>query len=125
MNLKYKQLTLNESLKIIKENNYCHIAFSKNNKPYLLPMNYNIYKNENYNNVCYFEMMSLRKCKKMEIIEKNNFVNINVEEVVDNCVFSVMCYGRVINIKPYNDFIIKIIIKIDYISGRVISNNFI
>ena len=124
MNLKYKQLTLNESLKIIKENNYCHIALSKNNKPYLLPMNYNIYKNENDNNGCYFEMLSLRKCKKMEIIEKNTFVNINVEEVVDNCVFSVMCYGRVINIKPFNDFIIKIIIKIDYISGRVISNNF-
>lgn len=124
MNLKYKQLTLNESLRIIETNNYCHMALCNNNKPYLLPMNYNIYKNEHDNNGCYLEMISLIKCKKMEIITKNNFVNINVEEVVDNCVFSVMCYGRVINIKPFNDYIIKIIIKIDYISGRVISNNF-
>ena len=124
MNLKYKQLTLNEALKIIETNNYCHIALSKNNKPYLLPMNYNIYKNKNDSDGCYLEMMSLKKCKKMDIITNNNFININIEEAMENCVFSVMCYGRVININPYNDFINTIIIKIDYITGRVISNNF-
>lgn len=118
MNLSYKQLTLNESLEIIESNNYCHMGLSKNNKPYIVPMNYNSYKEKD----CYYiELLSSRKCKKMEIINDNNFINICIEEVLDNSFFSVMCYGRVVNVCPYNDYIVKIIIKLDYVSGRIIS----
>jgi len=121
MNLSYKQLSLNESIKIIESNNYCHVALSLNNKPYVIPMNYKFIKNNE--NIYFIELLSLKYCKKMQIIENNNFVNINIEETFNNSMFSVICYGRVVNINPYNDYIVKMIIKLDYVSGRIISEN--
>ena len=125
MNLVYKQLSLSESLNILKNNNYCHIGFSYNNKPYIVPINYGLMiKNDNNQNLYYIEINSLKNCKKMNIINANNFVVINVEEAIESSVFSVLCYGRIIEVKEYNDVICKLIIKIDYITGRIISNSY-
>ena len=124
MNLVYKQLTLSESLNIISNNNYCHMGLSYNNKPYIIPINYSLIKkvdSNNHNNY-FFEILCLKNCKKMNIINMNNFVNINVEEALESSVFSVLCYGRVVDIKPYDEKINKLIIKIDYVTGRIISN---
>jgi len=121
MNLTYKQLSLNESLRILERNSFCHIALSNNNKPYIVPINYKFINNNSDYSV---EILSLIKCKKMDIISNNNFVIINVVEAANNSMSSVIGYGRVIDLKICNDFITKINIKIDYVTGRIISNNF-
>jgi hypothetical protein len=46
---------------------------------------------------------------------------INIEEVMDNCVFSVMCYGRVINVKvtkPYDKLLDAEAVRVVSMSPR-------
>ena len=45
----------------------------------------------------------------------NNFVNINIEEALESSVFSVLCYGRVVDIKPYDESS-----KPKYYNGKVV-----
>ncbi len=120
MNLKYKEITLNESLSIIESKNYCHVGLCFNNKPYIIPMNYKVFKQDN---IYYIVLTSLKNCKKMDIITNNRFVNINIQEVLNDGVFSIMCYGIVTKIETLNQYVNNIFIKLDYVTGRVISSN--
>ena len=121
MNLFYKQITLNESLKIISSNNYCHLGLSLNNKPYVIPMNYNII---NEHNKMFIELISLKNTKKINILNNNCFVNVCVEEVLDSSVISVICYGKAIKINSFDNDKVKIVIQIENITGRIICNNY-
>ncbi len=121
MNLFYKEITLNESLKIISSNNYCHLGLSLNNKPYVIPMNYNI-KNEH--NKIFIELISLKNTKKINILNNNCFVNVCVEEVLDSSVISVICYGKAIRINSFDNDKVKVVIQIENITGRIICNNY-
>lgn len=116
MNLNYKEITTNECANIVNNNNYCHIAFCMNNKPYILPINYQVI---NDNGLC-LQLFSLRSCKKMNILENNRFVNVCIEEVIDNSVISVICYGYVNLIENINDYMVKLEVKIEHLTGRVI-----
>lgn len=120
MNLLYKQLTVNESIKIINSNNYCHLGLSSNNKPYVIPMNYKVI---NEQDKLYIELVSLKNTKKINILYNNCFVNICVEEVLDSSVISVICYGKVFAINNFDNDKVKILIQIENISGRIICSN--
>lgn len=120
MNLSYKELTINESFKILSQNNYCHIAFSKNDKPYLIPMSYEFHK---INDIYYIKIVTLKNCKKMNYLNGNKFVNINIQEVINNSVISIMVYGVVYTIEDLNELMYNVYIKLDHITGRLISNN--
>lgn len=120
MNLLYKQLTVNESIKIINSNNYCHLGLSSNNKPYVIPMNYKVI---NEQNKIYIELVSLKNTKKINILNNNGFVNICVEEVLDSSVISVICYGKVFIINNFDNDKVKILIQIENITGRIICSN--
>lgn len=120
MNLFFKALTLNESLKILETNNYCHLSLSMNNKPYTIPINYKLVREMDKINI---EVLSLKNTKKINILNYNNFVNISVEEVFESSVFSVISYGRVTRIEDYDNNIVKINIQVENITGRIISSN--
>ncbi len=120
MNLLYKQLTVNESIKIINSNNYCHLGLSSNNKPYVIPMNYKVI---NEQDKIYIELVSLKNTKKINILNNNCFVNICVEEVLNSSVISVICYGKVFAINNFETDKVKILIQIENITGRIICSN--
>lgn len=120
MNLLYKQLTVNESIKIINSNNYCHLGLSSNNKPYVIPMNYKVI---NEQDKIYIELVSLKNTKKINILNNNCFVNICVEEVLNSSVISVICYGKVFAINNFDNDKVKILIQIENITGRIICSN--
>lgn len=121
MNLNYKQLTISECIKIICNNNYCHISCCINNKPYLIPMNYEIINHSS--NELYLQIISIKNCKKMNILANNNLINICVEETCNDSVLSVICYGFVCNVEEVNNYVVKINVKVEHMTGRLISKN--
>lgn len=124
MNLCFKNISLNECIDVIKNNNYCHIAMSKNNKPYLIPLNYSLFSKRDYDNKeqYYVKIISLCNSKKVSIIKENNFVNILIEEYIENSVISVLGFAHLDSFEQINQLMVSMSFKLDYLTGRVISN---
>ncbi len=67
---------IKEKLSIIDENNVMALAMVDGDKPYVIPMNYG-YTYEN-DKLCLY-MHCAKKGKKLEVLEKNNNVSIEID----------------------------------------------
>lgn len=77
MRRKDKEITDKKEIeKILKEAKICRIAFSENNKPYIVPVNYGY-----ESNTLYFH--SAKEGKKIDILGKNNFICFEVETDIE------------------------------------------
>ena len=73
MRRKDKEITDKEEIEsIINEANVCRIAFSDNNVPYIIPVNFG------YKDNCLY-IHSAKEGKKIDIIEKNNDVCFEID----------------------------------------------
>ena len=103
-----KQIADQDEIKSILENNtICRIAFSENNNPYLVPMNYGYYENKMY-------LHSAKEGKKIKMLETNNQIcfeitdSIEIVESKNACNFgtkyrSVIGFGKMIPVSDTNE----------------------
>ena len=70
----------NDLIKMIKENNVCRLAFFDDEFPYIVPLNYGLYYNEN-------ELLLIfhgaKQGKKIDLMKKNNNVRFEIDRVGD------------------------------------------
>ena len=72
---------------ILTSNKICRIAFSSNNKPYLIPMNYGYSKNSLY-------LHSAKEGKKIDYIKNNNQVCFEITDSIAPMASDKICnYG--------------------------------
>lgn len=111
----YRCLNSNEIFDVIKEAKYCMLGGSRNNKPYLIPMYYCwAFTNKELN----FILVSKEQGQKIDFINNNDKVYIELKIDCKDCIKTVIADCVVANINKQNcDFACtKIFIK--SISGR-------
>lgn len=113
-----KQITNRNTInQIIENNTICRIAFSENNIPYIVPMNYGYKDNSLY-------LHSAQEGKKINALKKNNQIcfeitdSIEIVQSENPCDFvtkyrSVIGFGKILPVSDYDKKInaLKIIMK--------------
>ncbi len=118
MNYKYEEINIYKIKNILKKNNICAFGIINNNYPYLIPMYYKL--NKDCIDDIVLELYSSKSSNKINHLKKNDKVTILVQDISKNKSQSVIIYGRVY-LEEIKNNIIKIIVHIDKITGRIYS----
>jgi nitroimidazol reductase NimA-like FMN-containing flavoprotein (pyridoxamine 5'-phosphate oxidase superfamily) len=133
MRRKDKEITsLNKKIEIIEKNKVCRIALSKNNFPYIVPLNYG-YSFENNKLTLYFH--SAIEGRKMDIIKENNNACFEIDcdcQLIENenpCSYSygfksIIGFGKIIIMESTEEKIKGLNILMKHQTGKEAQYNF-
>jgi nitroimidazol reductase NimA-like FMN-containing flavoprotein (pyridoxamine 5'-phosphate oxidase superfamily) len=111
---------------IIKSGQVCRVAFSLNNKPYIVPMYYGF-----KDNTLYFH--SAKQGKKIDIINKNNQVCFEIDinqDIINtgvpcnwkNSYSSIIGFGKAKLVESYSEKVKALNLILDHYSPKTIYN---
>ena len=115
----FKRLSESEIRAVIDESSYVNLGLSENNQPYIVPMCFDACSC----NLCSINLYSPSTGKKMTCIDNNNKVSLEFVIYTPYGYKSVVAFGRAKIVdtgvhKMCNNFLTKIAVTIDSISGR-------